>query len=254
MHEFLSTLWFTICKRPYVVSFLISYLVIAIKLKGVRFTILFLITGYIIAFVSEYSSINTGFPYGWYFYKYENLLGEWLNNGVPVWDSISYVFMNFSGLCFATLCLNKIHYKPQTKSLILLLAASLAVVMLDVIIDPVAHLGAQWFLGDIYFYPNPGIYFDVPISNFLGWFLVSLVINGFGIYVLKFVRFENKNHYALQLGSLLYLGIMLFGIIIAIYLKQYFLVACDLLIFTTCSALLYFTNKNLRLNNSTQSL
>ena len=49
------------------------------------------------------------------------------------------------------------------------------VTILDIIIDPVTHLGARWFLGEIYYYPDPGFYFDVTLANFAGWFLVSFL-------------------------------------------------------------------------------
>jgi uncharacterized membrane protein len=49
-------------------------------------------------------------------------------------------------------------------------------VCLDVIIDPVALRGSRWFLGQIYGYPQPGVYFGVPISNFAGWFAMGFVL------------------------------------------------------------------------------
>ena len=49
-------------------------------------------------------------------------------------------------------------------------------VTLDIIIDPVALRGYRWFLGQIYGYPEGGVYFGVTISNFAGWFLVALVL------------------------------------------------------------------------------
>ncbi|MBI2455588.1 MAG: carotenoid biosynthesis protein [candidate division NC10 bacterium] len=40
-------------------------------------------------------------------------------------------------------------------------------------IDPVALRGDRWFLGQLYGYPEPGIYFGVPLANFLGWGVVG---------------------------------------------------------------------------------
>jgi putative membrane protein len=50
--------------------------------------------------------------------------------------------------------------------------------LIDVVIDPVALRGDRWFLGKIYEYPTPGIYFGVPLTNFLGWGVVGLLIVG----------------------------------------------------------------------------
>ena len=48
--------------------------------------------------------------------------------------------------------------------------------LLDMAIDPVALRGDRWFLGKIYFYPEKGLHFGVPLSNYAGWYLVGLVI------------------------------------------------------------------------------
>ena len=49
-------------------------------------------------------------------------------------------------------------------------------VCLDLIIDPVALRGDRSFLGKLYYYPNGGLYFGVTIANFIGWFVVCLLI------------------------------------------------------------------------------
>ena len=270
----------TILHRPYVLAFLAAYVILCVKLTDFRFMILYLVIGYLIAFTSEYLSINFGFPYGWYFYKYENLQGELLLAGVPVWDSISYVFMNFAGLCVGQITTNKKEFKnvalrgpvglqfptvlwldklfasvfkrfcfafravanpppaatPRVPTFLnsfpLLMTSALFVTLLDVVVDPTAHLGSRWFLGDVYYYPNPGWYFDVPFSNFAGWFFVSLLINGVGIFLFKFCEIQKlrwpKPNFA-TIGAIgLYYGIFAFGLGIAIFLQEWLLVACDL--------------------------
>lgn len=212
----------TIQNRPYVVLFLLSYLYIAIKVTNARWTFLFFIAGYTIAFISEYLSIHYGFPYGWYFYKYQNLQGEWFNHGVPVWDSASYVFMNFAGLFAAWMAL-----KDKKSNLTLIFLSAFFVTLLDVVVDPVSHMGKRWFLGEIYSYPDPGFYFDVPFTNFVGWFLTSLLINSVGVYGFGFselIRVKGKTF----LGLGLYFGIFCFGLAIAVYLQEWKLVLCDL--------------------------
>jgi putative membrane protein len=223
----------TLLHRPYVVAFLLAYVFIAARTHGWRWMFSYLILGYTVAFLSEFSSIHFGFPYGWYFYDTENLKGEWLNHGVPVWDSVSYVFMNFAGLCLAsrggvTPPGNGFHQKIQT-----IILSAVFVTLLDVIVDPVAHRGAEWFLGHIYYYPTPGPYFDVTLANFAGWFLVSLVINSLGVLVLppKFAGGEtpplhDSSSRFLILG--LYFGIVGFGVAIAIGLKAWNLLICDI--------------------------
>lgn len=226
----------TTVNRPYVIAFLASYIYIAIRTTNLRWAVLYLIAGYTIAFTSEYLSINHGFPYGWYFYKYENLQGEWLNHGVPVWDSVSYVFMCFAGLSMATLVqrpktkdqTQEKNGPPQLWSLGLGLWSAFFTTILDIIIDPVAHMGSRWFLGDVYYYPDPGFYFDITPANFAGWFLVSFLINAFGILVLRFDKLCSLSRTNNTLGLCLYYGIFGFGLVIAVYLKEWLLVLADL--------------------------
>lgn len=240
--EFLSTLWITLYNRPYVLMFLLSYLMISSRLMGWSWTGFFLILGYSIAFLSEFLSINFGIPYGWYFYKYENLKGEWLNHGVPVWDSVSYVFMNFAGLTMARLeitankpwIISLKHCQHDFLSRITLktiLKAAFLTMLLDVVVDPVAHLGKDWFLGDIYYYPNPGFYFDVTLANFLGWFVTCFAICGIGT-LLSSIKTHTYHTTPTPLwiwASVgLYYGIMGFGMAIAVYLDQWGILSWDI--------------------------
>ena len=75
--------------RPYVFAFLAAYLVAAVLHLGWRSTLWFTVVGYLIAFASEFSSINTGFPYGWYYYIDVTKDQELWIAGVPFFDSLS---------------------------------------------------------------------------------------------------------------------------------------------------------------------
>ena len=44
---------------------------------------------------------------------------------------------------------------------------------IDMVIDPVALRGDRWFLGKIYYYPEPGVHFGVPFANYIGWAVVG---------------------------------------------------------------------------------
>ncbi|MBI5367114.1 MAG: carotenoid biosynthesis protein, partial [Planctomycetes bacterium] len=59
-----------------------------------------------------------------------------------------------------------------------LLLSALFMTWLDIVIDPLAVRGHEWFLGKIFWYEDPGWFYGVPVSNFLGWFFVALVIVG----------------------------------------------------------------------------
>lgn len=197
MSEFLRLLWGTVTLRPYVFLFLGAFLVIARTQMGWTRTLLWLATGYAIAWASEFSSIQNGFPYGYYEYLPAATIDRelwipWWTDAVPVvpfMDSLSYVFLTYVSyqmavqfrssavrrgrLDFEVRPPDAARYGWRTTFL-----AAFLVMTLDVVIDPVAHLGERWFLGRIYRYPTPGPYFDVPLWNFFGWFLVGAVVVG----------------------------------------------------------------------------
>lgn len=211
--------------RPYVVLFLATYLGLGIAVKGWRWTLAFFAAGYGIAWCSEALSIRTGFPYGFYHYMYENLRGEGLIFGVPLWDSASYVFLTFAGLGVA----KKIG--PKLSPLKLCLTAAALTTLLDIIIDPLALRGDQWFLGQIYYYPNPGPYFDVPFTNFAGWFFVTFLIAlaGHGLETVLPPPRTQKMPQIMQHGPiLLYFGIFGFNWAITLSIGLWWLALADL--------------------------
>lgn len=212
----------TIIKRPYVFLFLTAFLFLSIRHMGLAKALIWLATGYIIAFASEYSSIHNGFPYGEYHYIYENLKGELLLAGVPVWDSLSYSFMTYAGYSTAAYILAK------AKPLKIWLVGAALTTVLDVITDPVAKLGKQWFLGEIYYYAHDGWYFGIPLTNFAGWFLVALAIIGINLlchYIITAYPPGTKGDAASPgiLYPLFYISICLFNTAIAFSVGAYLL-------------------------------
>jgi putative membrane protein len=114
--------------------------------------------------------------------------------GVPFMDSLSFTFLSFISYEFATLLLSPLsasrgdvivlRHRGARHSLWTAALAGFLMMYLDIIIDPVTLQGKRWFLGQIYYYPAGGAYFGVTIANFLGWFIVCLVI------VLAFIGLE----------------------------------------------------------------
>ena len=203
----------TLQHRPYVFAFLVAFLAIGILNRGLTRTLLLLVIGYTIAFLSEFSSIRNGFPYGLYHYVYENLRGELLLGGVPVWDSLSYAFIAYASL--ETAAFFRLRHP--------ILVAAILMTLLDVIIDPLAVRGNRWFLGRIFFYPEPGLYFGVPLTNFFGWFLVALAI--FSLYRLAEIRFNLPPPplRAPWLGAAFYASIALFNLAITFWIGEWVL-------------------------------
>ena len=186
--QVISLLIGTVLLRPYVFIFFALYLLVASQQIGWRRTILWTITGYLVAFAAEFSSIHGGFPFGDYYYIDTTRNQELWIAGVPFMDSLSFSFLTFTGYTCAWQFLAAFKgtkrqpdawaYRMVRRSpWVLLLGASITTLM-DLIIDPVALMGDRWFLGQIHGWPRGGDYFGVPWTNFAGWFLVTAVTIG----------------------------------------------------------------------------
>ena len=178
----------TVVLRPYVFVFLAAFLLVGGRLLGWRRTAVFFLTSWITAFVCEYSSTRVGVPFGFYYYTGSTVGQELYIADVPFMDSLSFTFLLFSSYCLALVFLlpsvaragqRRLQFvldpKIRTSWSSLLLTATFLTVI-DVIIDPVALRGDRWFLGRIYGYPDPGVYFGIPLMNFVGWAVVGVVL------------------------------------------------------------------------------
>ena len=186
--EGISLLAGTVILRPYVFIFLALYLFVASRQIGWKRTLLWTVTGYVVAFAAEFSSIHGGFPFGDYFYIDTTRNRELWIAGVPFMDSLSFSFLTFTGYTCAWQIVAALRRKTggqddfeyriiRRSPWVLLLGATITTLM-DIIIDPVALMGDRWFLGQIHGWPRGGAYFGVPLTNFAGWFLVTAVTIG----------------------------------------------------------------------------
>src|SRR6266581_396456 len=194
--EFLGLLGKTLLFRPYVFLFLAFALATSVWLMGPKRTATFFLLTWATAFLCEFSSTRTGIPFGWYFYTGSTRNQELYLSNVPFMDSLSFSVLVFTTLFF---------------------------VLLDAVIDPVALRGDRWFLGKIYYYPEPGVHFGVPIANYLGWAVVGLVALG------VFQRIDRRLPDAtnaptitppLLLGCALYYGVLAFNLAVTFWINE----------------------------------
>lgn len=227
----------TLTMRPYVFAFFAAYLVAAVSHLGWRRTFLFTVLGYLISFVSEVCSINTGIPYGWYYYIETTKTRELWLAGVPFFDSLSYVFLAYCSYATALFFISPVkawrwdlvtlETRSIRKSWAALLLGSLFQVFLDIIVDPVALQGHRWFLGQIYGYREVGVHFGVPLSNYLGWWLVSVVM----IFVLQRLAAQPEKEgekpagvaalpFRALYGPLLYVSVIVFNVTVTLVIGE----------------------------------
>ena len=226
MHLLLST----IALRPYVFVFLLSFLFIALVNFGLRTTLLFAALTYGVGLSCEYSSVHNGFPFGLYHYVEATRGDEIWVLGVPLFDSLSYTFLAFASYTVAVMLCSPLYRRGWDLRVLdtwrirrsprVWLMAALFMVMVDIVVDPLSVLGERWFLGRIFWYDPPGPYFGVPLSNYLGWYLVAaLSVAIFQTLDFRLNRLQSKPFGVLPalssralLGPMLYIGIVAFSI------------------------------------------
>jgi len=236
--------------RPYVFVFFAIYFFFAARKVGIRQTGVMTVVGYVIAFWAEFCSTRIGFPFGLYHYVEVTRDRElWVAN-VPFWDSLSFTFLSYVGwrlgiFLYAPLWVEKDDFqvldtREVRGSKRVLVAGTILIGLLDVVIDPVTLLGERWFLGKLYYYPEKGLYFGVPVSNFLGWLLVV------GSIIWCYQRLDRMNWMDPALHSwgigwvrwggivevLLYFGIFLFNWAVTLAIGEWQLALVDAMIVT----------------------
>jgi putative membrane protein len=246
--EYVTLFFKTVLFRPYVFVFLAAFLFSAIQLIGWPRTWRFWLISWATAFVCEYSSTRNGIPFGWYHYNGSTIGQELYFSNIPFMDSISFSFLLYAAYCVA-LCLLlpidrttgtslplrslRFDLTARTNWRLWLLTAGLFA-FIDMVIDPVALRGDRWFLGKIYYYPDPGWHFGVPFANYAGWAVVGLI--SLTIYFPIDRRLPALNSLPsiittprLLLGVGLYYGVLAFNLAMTFWIGESFMALSGLL-------------------------
>jgi uncharacterized membrane protein len=209
----------TVMLRPYVFIFLAVFLVAGGWDLGWRRTLLFAGWVWPVAWVAEFSSTRTGIPFGLYHYTQHTRHLELFIADVPLMDSLSFTFLAYASFCLARRVLAR--RMPSATAVTLL--SGLLMMLLDVVIDPVAVRGDRWFLGRIFYYPHGGPYFGVPLSNFLGWFIVGVV--GVGGYLWLRRSAETVAMTRVWPGMALYYAVLAFNLAVTGWIREWRMLA-----------------------------
>lgn len=231
----------TILLRPYVFIFLAAFLFSAVRLIGWPRTWRFWLISWTTAFVCEFSSTRTGIPFGWYFYNGSTVGQELYFSNVPFMDSISFSFLLFASYCIALgfllpfdssasverASLEPLQFDVETRTSrpVYALTAFLFA-FIDMVIDPIALRGDRWFLGKIYYYPDPGWHFGVPFANYVGWAVVGLI--SLAMYFpldrrLPPLSPRQSITQRLLLGVGLYYGVLTFNLGVTFWIGEFFM-------------------------------
>ena len=220
MIELLQLSLGTLLLRPYVFGFLAVYLLAAGRDLGRRGTLIFTGWALSVAFVAEFSSTRTGVPFGLYHYTGATRGQELYLANVSLMDSLSFTFLAYASFSLARLFLNR------SRGLALVMLSGALMMLMDVVIDPLAVRGDQWFLGHLFYYAEKGVYFGVPLSNFLGWAMVGWAIIG-GYSALSSTE-APINRARLLPGAGLYCVVLMFNLAMTWWIGELFLLTAGL--------------------------
>jgi putative membrane protein len=211
----------TILLRPYVFGFLAAFLLAGRADLGWPRTFAFLASVWPVAWLAEFASTRVGIPFGLYHYTGQTRGRELYVANVPFFDSLSFAFLAYAAFSVARLVLGRGGRELRRPRLAL--TAGILMMLLDVVIDPLAVRGDRWFLGRIFYYPEGGMYFGVPLSNFAGWVIVGTV--GVGVYLwLTGPPAEGRP----WPGLALYYAVLAFNLIVTAWIGEWVLVAVGL--------------------------
>jgi len=251
--EYVTLFYQTLLLRPYVFFFLGVSLISASRLLGWKRTGAMFGMTWVTAFICEFSSTRIGFPFGEYYYTGSTTSQELYFSNIPFMDSLSFTFLLFASYCLALVfTLSASHSgllsgwwfrEYQRTSWPVVLLTTMFFTFIDIVIDPVALRGDRWFLGQIYGYPDPGMYFGVPIANFLGWAFVGFV--SIMMYrVIDQVCWKGSPFPPvtvrgnLLLGVGLYYGVLSFNLGVTFWIEEWLLGMVGCLIYLPISLLL----------------
>ena len=228
----------TFALRPYVFGFLAIFLAAGARDLGGARTMAFLSWGGGIALVAELMSTRVGVPFGLYHYTGATRGAELFLGNVPLFSPLSFPFLAYASFCLARRVLGSAWSSTRGGRARAVLASGVLMMLLDVVIDPLAVRGERWFLGHIFYYPEAGLYFGVPLSNFLGWLVVGWLTVG-GVLV----RGRGPRPGALGPGIALYYLVLAVNLTITLWIGEWLMAAAGIVVHLLAFLLLYSVSR-----------
>ncbi len=224
----------TFVLRPYVVGFLSFFLVAASRDLGRVRAVGFLLWGFLVALAAELLSTRVGIPFGLYHYTGETAGSELFLSNVPFFSPLSFPFLAYASFCLARRALGPGWADSRAGRLRVVALAGALMTLLDVVIDPLAVRGGRWFLGHVFSYPDGGVYFGVPLSNFVGWLLVGWATVGGYVWVAGSARLRSP-----RLGITLYYMVLAVNLTVTLWIGEFVMAGAGIVVQMAVFLLLY---------------
>jgi len=238
----------TFTLRPYVFGFLAIFLVAGVRDLGRAGTLAFLFWGGGVALVAEVVSTRVGVPFGLYHYTGATRGAELFLGNVPFFSPLSFPFLAYAAFCLARRALGPAWASTRAGRVRTVLVSGVLMMLLDVVIDPLAVRGGRWFLGHIFYYPEGGLYFGVPLSNFLGWLLVGWITVGGVAWGMSATGRgdagrEGPGPGSPRLGIGLYYLVLAVNLSVTLWIGEVLIAAAGIVVHLAVSLLLYNVNR-----------
>jgi uncharacterized membrane protein len=224
----------TFVLRPYVVGFLAFFLVAGTRDLGRARTLGFLLWGFLVALGAELSSTRMSVPFGFYHYTGETAGAELFLSNVPFFSPLSFPFLAYASFCLARPALGPGWAGSRAGRLRMVALSGALMTLLDVVIDPLAVRGGRWFLGHVFSYPEGGIYFGVPLSNFAGWLLVGWATVGGYVWVTGTARLGSP-----RLGIALYYLVLVVNLSVTLWIGELVIAGAGIVVHVAVFLLVY---------------
>ena len=162
------------------------------------------VLSFVIAAIGEWITSSL-YPSGWHVFSSQlrPMIGA-----VPLVVLLAWPFLIF--LCFMGTEVLFFKIKRRAPLVLKSLVTALWALSIDILVDPIQKFEKNWS------WPNGGLFWDVPIINFLGW----IVIVGLTTYL--FGLFLQKTKRDLELNGLGYALITVFVIVYGFFLYSAF--------------------------------
>lgn len=141
------------------------FITLALGYYNAKELAVFAVLCFVVSNLFENTSVLYGFPFG--YFQHSAALGPRLFN-IPWLATPTYMAMGFVSWMVANVLLTRTRYVQwNTRVWETALVAAFVFSMWDFCNDPVFHLNKAFA------YRHPGPWFGVPVSNFIGWLLVT---------------------------------------------------------------------------------
>lgn len=224
---------------------LIIFCLHAFYIFGFKNALFLLIPSFVTGLLFEIIGVNFGVIFGGTYSYNQTSLGPLIFK-VPILIPFFWSFFIYTGYLISSsflvwLNIEKPSIKNNKKWLLfgLIIFDALVVVAIDLFMDPIMVLSGNWT------WVNGGAYFGVPLANFFGWFLVTVISCGFfRCYEYFFPIKKTTSFKSLLLIPVIgYLSLVLLFSILALNLELHILVVIGSLVMLPTALLnlfLYF--------------